>query len=58
MNLDDRIRRNLEQVARGGWSKLGREEQHELEDLLLVGLDDYGSPQITTTGTDALKGHA
>lgn len=46
---------NLRAVARGGWHKLGKEEQEELTSHMLVGLDEYDSPVITTTGSHALK---
>lgn len=58
MNLDAGQLRSLQQTARGQWNKLTRYRQGELQELMLVTLDDYGSPVITTTGADALKEHA
>lgn len=58
MKLDAGQLRSLQRTARGEWNKLSKYRQGELQELMLVTLDDYGSPQITTTGTDALKEHA
>lgn len=56
--MNKRMINNLRAVARGGWHKLGKEEQEELTSHMLVGLDEFDSPVITTTGTNTLKEHA
>lgn len=53
--MNPRILDNLRRVATGKWNRLGKEEQQELQQLVLVALDDYDSPTITIFGDQALK---
>lgn len=55
MSLDAGQLRELQKVARGKWNKLSKYRRQEMQDLGLVHLDEYDSPQITDAGATALK---
>ena len=56
--MSPRILSNLQQVARGGWNLLDKEDQTELTRGNLVHIDEYTDPvtiTITNAGNQALK---